>query len=211
MTIASAERSRSARQAQLPRAIASASDRRAGRRRSLRRRTAGLSAAGGSRECFADRVESLCVESGDRLGQERLGHGSEVVEADGALDGHPVGWSEFDFGVEAADGAGHERDDDVAQPRQRFVAREDNDGAAPFLLELEPGDLAAGYQGSSRIASRAFVSAQASSVARCPRTQPTFEQLSLPDESGERCFCLSVGELVDQEVKLLARGHQNEM
>jgi hypothetical protein len=43
-----------------------------------------------------------------RFGQERLGHGSEVVEADGPLDGHPVGWSEFDFGVEAADGAGYE-------------------------------------------------------------------------------------------------------
>ena len=48
---------------------------------------------------------------------------------------------------------------------ERLITREDNDGAATFLLELKPGDLAAGYQGSSRIASRAFESAHASSVA----------------------------------------------
>jgi hypothetical protein len=63
---------------------------------------------------LADRVDSLSVEPGDRLGQERLGHCPEVVEADGALGGHPIGWSELDFGVDPADGAGDERDDDVA-------------------------------------------------------------------------------------------------
>jgi len=82
--------------------------------RALRRLTAGGSAAGRVRECSADRVDSLSVEPGDRLGQERLGHGPEVVEADGARDGHPIGWSELDFGVDPADGSGHERDDDVA-------------------------------------------------------------------------------------------------
>jgi hypothetical protein len=49
--------------------------------------------------------------------------------------------------------------------RGSAVAREDNDRAASFQLQLEPSDLAGGYQGPSRIASRAFVSAQASSVA----------------------------------------------
>jgi hypothetical protein len=47
-------------------------------------------AAGGSCECSADRVHSLGVQPRDRFGEERLGHGSEVVEADGARDRHPV-------------------------------------------------------------------------------------------------------------------------
>ena len=140
-----------------------------------------------------------------------MGHGSEVVEADGALDGHPVGWSEFDFGVEAADGAGDERDDDVAQSRQRFVAREDNDGAAPFLLQLEPGDLAAlprlFADSLARVRERPGVLGRRGVLG----PGPLFEQRPLPDEPGERCLCLSVGEFIDQEVKLLVWGHQDEM
>ena len=73
----------------------------------------GRSAASRSCECSAHRVHALAAELGDRLGQECLGHGAEVVQANRALDGHPVRWSELDFGVNPADGAGHERDDDV--------------------------------------------------------------------------------------------------
>jgi hypothetical protein len=60
----------------------------------LRRRRV-ASAAGRDRECAADRVHACGVELGDRLGQERLWDGAEVVEADGALDGQSVLWSKF--------------------------------------------------------------------------------------------------------------------
>jgi hypothetical protein len=66
---------------------------------------------------------------------------------------------------------------------------------------LEPADLAAGYQVSSRIASRVRerrgVLGRPGVLGRLGRGA-LFEQLSLPDESGGPCFRLSVGEFVDQ-------------
>jgi hypothetical protein len=97
------------------------------------------------------------VESGDRFGDQGVWDGSEVVEADGALDGHAVGWSDLHLSVDASDCACDERDDDVLWAGDRLVACEHDDRSAAFLLEFEPRDLAAGYQGSSRIASRTVI------------------------------------------------------
>ena len=113
---------------------------------------------------LADVIHSRGVESGDRLGQKGAWDGAEVVKADGALDGHPVGRPDLHLGVDPADCAGHERDDDVLQTRNRFIACEHDNRSAAFLLKFEPRDLAAGYQRSSRTASRAFASAHSSSV-----------------------------------------------
>ena len=56
-------------------------------------------------------------------------------------------------------GARQEYDDDVLQSRDSFVACEYDNRAAAFVLKVEPADLSAGYQGSSRIAARAFATA----------------------------------------------------
>ena len=101
---------------------------------------------------------------GDRVGDQGAWDGAEVVEAYGALDGHAVGRADLHLGVDPSDRAGNERDDDVLQARNRFVACVQDDRSAAFLLKFEPRDLAAGYQRSSRIASRAFASAHSSSV-----------------------------------------------
>jgi len=113
---------------------------------------------------LADVIHSRGVESGDRLGQKGAWDGAEVVKAYGALDRHPIGWSDLHLGVDPADRAGHERDDHVLQAGDRFIACEHDDRPATFLLKFEPRDLAAGYQRSSRIASRAFASAHSSSA-----------------------------------------------
>ena len=117
------------------------------------------------RERFADRVHPWRVEPSDGLGQERLRNGPEVVQAYGALDRHAVFGSKLDLRIDPTDRPRHERDNDVAQPWEGFVTGEDNNRAATVVLELEPYNLAARYQRSSRIASRAFVSAQTSSTA----------------------------------------------
>lgn len=122
------------------------------------------SAPGGGRECAAGRVNTRSLEASDPLGQEGLGDGAEVVEADSALDGHPVVGPELDLAVDPADGTRDQRDDDVAKPWDRLLAGEDEDRAAAFLLKLQPDDVAARYQRSSRMASRALASAQASSL-----------------------------------------------
>lgn len=127
------------------------------------RRPAG-SAAGGGRECPADRCDTRKVEASDPLSQEGLGNGAKVVEADSALDGHAVVGSELDLGVDPADRARDQRDDEVAKPWDRLIAGEDEDGAASFLLEIKPDDVAARYQRSSRMASLALARAQASSL-----------------------------------------------
>jgi len=112
----------------------------------------------------ADRVELCRVELGYRLGEQRAGHGSQVIEADDAVDRHPVSRTDLDLCGDPSRGAGHERDDDVFQPRDRLVPCEYDDWSAAFVLELEPAHFAASYQGSSRIASRAFAAAQVSSI-----------------------------------------------
>lgn len=70
-------------------------------------------AAGRACECSADRVDPIGVESCDRFGQECLWDGAKVVEADRTFTRHPVGGSQFDFGVDSSDGASDERDDNV--------------------------------------------------------------------------------------------------
>ena len=112
----------------------------------------------------AYRVHPRRIELCDRLGEQRSWHRPQVVEADRAHDRHTVRWSKLDLGLDPADRAGDERDDDVSQSRQRLLAGEHNDRPAPLLFEFKPANLAAGYQGSSRIASRAFARAQASST-----------------------------------------------
>lgn len=99
----------------------------------------------------------------DRLDQERFRYGSQVVEADRALAGHAVARVELNLGLDAANRAGDQRDDDVAQFRDRLVARQHADRATSLLCQLKPADLASGYQRSSRIASRAFAVAHWSS------------------------------------------------
>ncbi len=122
-------------------------------------------AVDGACQCSADVAHSCCVESGDRFGDQGAWDRAEVVKAYGALDGHSVGRPDLHLGVDPADRAGHERDDDVLQARNRFIACKHDDRPAAFLLKFEPRDLAAGYQRSSRIASRAFASAHWSSAA----------------------------------------------
>jgi hypothetical protein len=116
----------------------------------------GRSAASRSCECSAHSVHAFAAELGDRLGQECLGHGAEVVQANRALDGHPSAgpsWTSESIPrmvrVTSATTTLRSRG-------ERLVAGEDHDGSAAFVLVLEPDDLAASYQGSSRIASRAF-------------------------------------------------------
>jgi hypothetical protein len=96
----------------------------------------------------------------------------------------------------------------MLQPWERLVARED-DWVAAFLLELEPGDLAAGYQRSSWIASPR--------VRERPRVLgrlgvlgagPLSEHFPLPDQSGERGLRFGVADFTDQQVKLSAGSHQ---
>ncbi len=87
---------------------------------------------------MADRVHAGDVEAGDRLGQEGLRHGSEVVEADRALDRHPVFWSELYVGIDPSYRPSHQRNDYVAQPRERLVTCEDDNRAAALRLEFEP-------------------------------------------------------------------------
>lgn len=130
----------------------------------LRRRHVG-SAAGGGCEGAADSVHTCRVELGDRLCQERSRNGAQVVQADRAVDRHPVGGAEFNLAVDPAERAGDQRNDNVAKSWDRFVAGEDEDRTAALLLELEPDDVAARYQRSSRMASRALAIAQASSPA----------------------------------------------
>jgi hypothetical protein len=62
-----------------------------------------------------------------------------------------------------ADGSRDKRNDDVSQYGDRLVAGQNQDRAATLICQLEPADLTACYKRSSRIASRALTSAQASS------------------------------------------------
>lgn len=95
----------------------------------------GWSAARGSRECSADGVHSRGVELGviDSVSSAfRTVRRLSRLTAQG--DGHSVLRSEFDFGVDPANRAGHERDDYVAQSWEGRVARENDNGAPALLL-----------------------------------------------------------------------------
>ena len=145
---------------------------RAGARQLLASCSAGQSAA--------NEVHFSRVERRDRLRKKGLWNGAKVVEADRAGDRHSVVRSDLDLGLDPADRARDESYDDVSQSRQRFVAGEQNDRPATLVLELEPENVAACYQGSSRIASRALASAQASAV---PSESSVWVQRSIASRS----------------------------
>lgn len=79
--------------------------------------------------------------------------------------GSPSCGPSFDLAVDPSNRARDQCDDDVPKPWDRLVAGEHEDRTAAFLLKLEPDDVAARYHRSSRTASRALASAQASSLA----------------------------------------------
>lgn len=108
------------------------------------------------------------------MGHERLWHGAEVVEADRAWDGHPVFGSALDLGVDPADGADHECDDDVrsrgrALPRVRTTT------------------------GFARVRERPGVLGRVDVLGR----SPALEQFPLADQSAERRLRFSVAEFSD--------------
>jgi hypothetical protein len=84
----------------------------------------------------ADRLHSRGVELGDRPGQERVRHRSDVVEAHGAFDRHAVGRTDLDLGFNSANRPRHERDEDIPQPGQRLIARQHDDRPATFICEF---------------------------------------------------------------------------
>ncbi len=65
----------------------------------------------------ADGIHPRRTELCDRLCQQPTRDRSQVVEADRALDRHPVRGPDLYFALDHADRSGHECDDDVSHPR----------------------------------------------------------------------------------------------
>jgi hypothetical protein len=125
----------------------------------------GQSAASRAEESAADLAHLCLVEMRDRLDEQCARNSAQVVERDRAVDRHAISWAQLYLRRNVSDGARHQGNCHVPEARNCFVAGEDDNRPAPFLCQLEPADLTASYQGSSRIASRALARAQASSVA----------------------------------------------
>ena len=93
-----------------------------------------------------------CVGHGrDPPGEERLRHGRQVVEAQGALLGHAVRTRERDLGGDATDGPGRGRDEHGIQDPYGGFAGKHAGGPATGVAMLDPPDLAAVHHGSAAI------------------------------------------------------------
>ena len=92
-------------------------------------------------------------------------HGTEIVEADHAILGYAIRLAELNLAGDSADCSGDQGHDDVSKRRDGLVAGKNQDWPATLVCQLKPADLAASYQRSSRIASRALATAHVSSSA----------------------------------------------
>ena len=100
-----------------------------------------------------------------RLDEQCARNSTKVVEPDRAVDRHAISWARLYHGRNVSDGARHKGNGHVPEARYRLITCQNHNRPAPFVCQLEPADLTASYQGSSRIASCALASAQASSAA----------------------------------------------
>src|SRR5262245_21224868 len=146
-----------------------------GRSRELRdcaRRSALLCAARSKRQRSADLAHPLDRQSRDPRSKELLRNERQIVERERALLRHPVACVENHLGRNLTDRSRRRNGEERVHNRDCRLARQDEKRTAPRVRMLDPPDLASGYQGSSRIAAIALLSAHGSSADGGTRAYP---------------------------------------